>query len=173
MNEKILLHTCCGPCTTYPIKYFKEKGFEVLGFFYNPNIFPFSEKESRLQNAKKLSLKLIAKNDDYDFFLEKIKGKEANKDGKRCDECYRIRLERTALEAVRQKIKTISTTLLISPYQDQVKLKAIGEEVSKKHGLVFYYKDFRPFFKQSREMSKDLDLYRQNYCGCSFSKKLK
>lgn len=171
-KEKLLLHTCCGPCATYPISVLKDK-FELVSFFYNPNIYPADETDLRKENALKtadhFNIPFIEAEDDYDFYLGAIKGKEKNVNKERCRECYRLRLLKTAEKAKELEIKNFSTTLLISPYQDIEAIKEIGNVIAGLEGLNFYFEDFRSGYQKSREIAKELNLYRQKYCGCSFS----
>ena len=158
--SKILLHTCCGPCTTFPNKWLRENNFEVTGYFYNPNIFPTEEYNRRLitmkQYAAAVGLKVI---------YEPI---SARTEPGNCENCYRVRLGKSAYYAKENGFDGYSTTLLISPYQRHDLLKRIGEEIGKQVGIDFFYHDFRVGFRESRELSKAMKLYRQKYCGCGF-----
>lgn len=157
--SKLLLHTCCGPCTTYVYDQLQSADFEVKGFFYNPNIHPQSEYERRLLTmehyATAVGLKVI-----YDREEDPALKPED------CEKCYRVRLLKTAQYAVRLGFDCFSTTLLISPYQKHDLLKETGEKIALEIGVKFYYNDFRPGFAESRRMSKALKLYMQKYCGC-------
>lgn len=176
----ILLHTCCSNCAIQPFEILKAEGHSFTGFWFNPNIHPFEEYDSRLQSLKKLASERdidMLFFEDYrpeDYFdalgitspnLQLIPPSPA-----RCRSCYELRLDKTAEEASKKGYDAFSTTLLISPYQDFDRLAATGKEMSKKHGVDFYLKDFRPFFRESMSEAKDLGLYRQKYCGCLFSK---
>lgn len=173
MTKKILLHTCCASCTTYVRKKLEDEGFEVTGFFYNPNIHPYTEYEKRL-----MSLKLYAsltelpmiyrENYELEDYLEEI---EFGKMTKRCELCYRLRLRKAAETAQKEGFEYFTTTLLISPHQKHDVLKAIGEEIGREFGVKFYYQDFRPGFSDSQKISRQMNLYRQKYCGCIFSEK--
>ncbi|MCL5093531.1 MAG: epoxyqueuosine reductase QueH [Patescibacteria group bacterium] len=169
---KILLHICCGPCSTVPIPFLKDK-FEVFSLFYNPNIYPKKEKELRLLNAKKaaknFNVDFFIEDDDYDCYHKAVKGKEENIDCERCKACYRLRLAKAAFKARELRINFFSTTLLISPYQDHEALKKIAQDVSREKGVKFFYKDFRPYFRESQDKAKEMGLYRQKYCGCEYS----
>lgn len=166
----LLLHACCGPCATYSTAELGEEGIRPTLFYYNPNIHPYREWQTRRDNLKILAdargLPLWV-DDDYDlehFLQESLKmGKD------RCLFCYRTRLERTAEKAKEEGFSAFSTTLLISPYQRHEVLRSTGEELGKKYGVEFLYRDFRPGFRQSQEMAKAMGLYRQGYCGCIFS----
>lgn len=157
--SKILLHTCCGPCTTYVNKWLSENDFEATGFFYNPNIFPQDEYLKRKENmqiyAQRLGLDVIyAPNDQRTLPGE-------------CVDCYRIRLSKTAEQAKQLGYDCFSTTLLISPYQKINLIKEVGEEVSLRYNIAFFYQDFRAGYSESRKMSRGMNLYMQKYCGCA------
>jgi predicted adenine nucleotide alpha hydrolase (AANH) superfamily ATPase len=170
-SRKILLHTCCAPCTTYVYDQLRDK-FEVKGLFYNPNIQPQAEYERRLLTmehyATGVGLKVI-----YDTpsvpsgHLPLNKGeKERGLEPEDCENCYRVRLLKTAQYAARLGFDCFSTTLLISPYQKHDLLKQAGEKIALEIGVEFYYNDFRSGFTESRRMSKAMHLYMQKYCGC-------
>ncbi len=168
--KKILLHACCAPCATYTVNRLREMGFDVTAYWYNPNIHPFTEHRNRLESmqalAQAIDLPLIVA-DGYDIiaYFRAVVGHE----GERCGDCFRMRLERTAIIARENKFPSFTTTLLISPYQKHDLLREIGEEVGREHGVEFYYHDFRTGFRESQQISRDLDLYRQKYCGCVYS----
>ena len=169
MNQ-ILLHCCCGPCTTYTFEWLTRNDFEVSGLWYNPNIHPFTEHQQRLDSMKKLAGQLdmpLIITEGYDMvkYFQSVAGKEGN----RCPVCYRLRLEETARIAAKKGFPAFTTTLLISIYQDQELLRSIGAEVGCQHGVEFYYHDFREGFRQSQTMAREYDLYRQKYCGCVYS----
>ncbi len=169
---KLLLHTCCAPCLTYPYKILSEEGVQVSAFSYNPNIHPFTEYTKRLHCVKDYTgergIKLIIK-DDYalEEFIRQVVFRENN----RCGICYRIRLAETAKTAKSGKFDAFSTTMLISPHQKHDLIKSIGESVAAEFGINFFYKDFRDGYKESIHLSKDAGLYRQQYCGCIYSEK--
>jgi len=150
----------------------KEKGFDLRGFFYNPNIHPYTEYKLRrdclISYAQDIGLPVML-DDHYDLieFLRSLSGFE--EEGTRCRICYNIRLERTARAAVDGGFDLFSTTLLISPYQKHEILREVGEEVSRQYQIPFYYEDLRPGWQESRRMAKALGLYRQRYCGCIYS----
>ncbi|MCM8799989.1 MAG: epoxyqueuosine reductase QueH [Candidatus Omnitrophica bacterium] len=168
---EILLHICCGVCLIYPFKVLKEKGFKIKGFFYNPNIHPFSEYKKRKETLEELNkeLNLEIFYPEYrpqDFFRE-INFSEAKE--KRCPLCWRLRFKNTAEFAKKNNFKYFSTTLLVSPYQNQERLKEIGNSIAKDLGIEFYYDDFRGGFKEAYTFAKNKDLYCQRYCGCIYS----
>jgi len=171
--SKLLLHVCCGPCTIYPLSALKEKGFEITAFFYNPNIHPYQEYKRRIETfyqfAKTENLSTITCREDYlpeDFLRQVIYREE-----RRCAFCYAMRLEETAKIAKKGNFPYFSTTLLVSPYQKHELIKEIGEEMGRKYGVEFYYEDFRTGWKEGVEKCRELELYRQPYCGCIYSEK--
>ncbi|NQT30137.1 MAG: epoxyqueuosine reductase QueH [Candidatus Saganbacteria bacterium] len=157
---KILLHSCCGPCTTYVFKHLSDNGFAIKGFFYNPNIRPLDEYEKRLLTmeyyASIVGLKVIYESLDD----------EARPDISACRDCYNSRLKKTAQLAKDLGFDCFCTTLLISPYQKHDLLKEIGEKAGKEAGIKFYYHDFRQGYRESRQMAAAMKLYMQKYCGC-------
>ena len=169
---KILLHACCGPCAIYPVKKLRESNYDVMGFFYKNNIHPYTECIKRQQTletyADQIELKVICQ-DEYDLegFLQKMIFRES----KRCSVCYHDRLLSTALMAKRGKFDCYSTTLLYSKFQKHELIKSIGESIGKSVGVPFYYEDFRAGWKEGIETSKQLGMYRQQYCGCIYSEK--
>ncbi len=169
---KILLHICCGPCACYPYPKLMEEGHEVTGFFYNPNIHPYTEYQRRLeavrQWAETVSAPVVYKDD---YALEEFLAKVAPCPADRCTACYRMRLGAAAAEARRLNLDAFTTTVLYSIYQKHDLIKQIGEDVSLKHGIQFYYQDFRPGWKQGIALSRQYNLYRQKYCGCIYSEK--
>ncbi len=171
--KKVLLHICCGPCALYPVKALREKSVEPLGFFFNPNIHPFKEFERRVEALETVSLKigldLVWDSQGYGLqeWLQALNGETRH--GIRCLACYGMRLEQTARMAGELGIKTISTTLLYSKYQLHSAIKEIGRRCAQKYGLDFHYEDFRSGWMEGINMAKDLEIYRQPYCGCIFS----
>jgi len=166
----ILLHCCCGPCTAYVVGWLREHDHEITGFWYNPNIHPFTEHQKRLESmqalAKGMSLPLmIAEGYEMVDYFRVVVGHE----GVRCPECYRLRLERTARVAGEKGFRVFSTTLLISPYQDQGLIREMGERAGRENGVEFYHQDFRHGFRESQRVSRELGLYHQRYCGCLYS----
>lgn len=169
--KKLLLHTCCGPCFLGVWDDIATK-FLVTSYFYNPNIQPKEEYIKRLDN-----IKLVTKNRDVEIKIENYNETEHHKAiasdtsfPKRCQECYRLRLEKTARHAKEKGFDIFSTTLLVSPYQQHEILKEIGDKISKEYDIEFYYKDWRPFFRDGQNMAKEMGIYRQKYCGCLLSK---
>jgi len=166
---KLLLHSCCAPCTVSCTASLREEKIEPCLFWYNPNIHPYTEYRSRRDCLKsfatdeKLELALV---DEYGLRLFL---KEVSSVPNRCEKCYSIRLEKTAVFAKENGFSAFSTTLLISPYQDHEAIVRIGTEEGEKHGVEFFYRDFRPLFREGQSAAKAKNLYMQKYCGCIFS----
>ena len=175
MKPKLLLHICCGPCATEVIRRLKDE-FEVVGLYYNPNTSPEDEYNKRLMEVQRLSAlwRVLMDVGPYDHgrFLEAARGLEEEPEGgSRCLACYRLRLEESARRAADNGCTYLATTLTIAPMKKAAVINPIGREVAARHGLVFVDEDWkeRDGFRHSIETSKDLGLYRQNYCGCEFS----
>lgn len=168
---KLLLHTCCAPCLIYPLEELRKNGFKVTGLFYNPNISPQDEYNRRLSAAsdysKKTKFDLIVHKNDCQNYLNLVA--ENKEKPARCNICWRMRLKEAARFAKDNGFDGFSTTLLSSPYQDQDLLKVTGEEVAEEADIEFYFKDFRGGFKYAQEKAQKENLYRQKYCGCSYS----
>lgn len=168
---RLLLHTCCAPCLIYPLERLKEKGLEVTGFFYNPNIHPFAEYKNRKQAVEDFN-KSVTIPIEYPGYVPQEFFNTVNlKENKprRCSLCWQIRLQETARAAKDKGFDYFSTTLLVSPYQDQELLNAIGTTVSKEEGIDFYSEDFRPGFRKAHDFAKIQGIYCQKYCGCIYS----
>jgi len=168
---KILLHTCCAPCLIYPLGRLKEKGFKIRGYFYNPNIHPFAEYKNRKQAvadfAHPHNLEVIYPEYSPMEFFQAVNLKEDRPE--RCSICWSLRLEKTAEAGKEMGCNYFSTTLLVSPYQNQELLKKIGEDIAKEEGIEFYYEDFRTGFKKAHDEAKAQGIYCQKYCGCIYS----
>lgn len=168
---RILLHACCAPCLLYPLERLRKENFSVQGFFYNPNIHPFEEYERRREAVAAVSrtenLEVIYPGYAPDEFSQAIGAQETSPE--RCAFCWRLRLKETARRAKADGCDYFTTTLLVSPYQDQELLKKLGNEVSREEGAEFYYEDFRPGFRQAHNLAHQQGIYCQKYCGCSFS----
>jgi predicted adenine nucleotide alpha hydrolase (AANH) superfamily ATPase/VanZ family protein len=176
-KPKLLLHICCAGCGAYVSKELK-KDYKVSLYFYNPNIFPEKEykirEEEAVKIAKKNKIKLYKEKYKHNSWLKLIKGREKDKEkGKRCAICYKDRLKKTVLFAKNNKFDFFTTTLTVSPHKDAKEITKIGKELEKKYGVVSLGKDFKKKdgFKKASALSKKLNLYRQDYCGCEFSKK--
>ena len=171
-GKAILLHICCGPCGTYTIKRLREQGFEVTGFWYNPNIQPFTEHERRREcvdsYAQRIGLPMIWW-PEYEMlaYFRAVAGHEAF--GERCALCYRLRLERTARVAREKGLDAFTTTLLISPYQEQALIRDIGMELAAEHHVEFHFENFRRGWCERGHMAHEEEMYQQRYCGCVYS----
>jgi epoxyqueuosine reductase len=169
---KILLHTCCGPCSIYPLRQLRGDRHEVTGFFYNNNIHPYQEYARRLEAVHQMadieSLPMLYR-DEYD--LEGFLSAVAAEPQKRCTFCYASRLEITAAKAAEQGFEAYTTSLLYSRYQRHTEIMELGEQFGQRYGIIFYYEDFRTGWQEGIRISKEMGLYRQQYCGCIYSEK--
>jgi predicted adenine nucleotide alpha hydrolase (AANH) superfamily ATPase len=166
----LLLHICCAPCSCYPYRKLTQEGMNVRGFFYNPNIQPYIEYQKRLQAVKQWANQeqvQIIYRDEYP--LEEFLRSMAYREGERCRICYHQRLIAAACAAKRGKFDAFSTTLLYSIHQKHELIKELGQCVAKQYGVEFYYQDFRPGWREGILLSKQWNLYRQQYCGCIYS----
>ena len=177
----ILLHSCCAPCSSHVIDTL-TKYFNITILYYNPNIEPYEEylkrKEEEIRFIKEYKninkLDIIDCDYDNDSYHKLVKGLEnAPERGERCFKCYNLRLEYTAKKAKELDYDYFGTTLTVSPYKNSNKLNEIGEELSEKYNIKYLYSDFKKNngYKHSIELSKIYNLYRQDYCGCIYSKK--
>ena len=168
---KLLLHTCCAPCSVYCIKSLRQEGIEPTVYWFNPNIHPYTEYKARRDTLKEYTASIgVQAIFEENYGLREFCKNVVDDLNKRCVKyCYRIRLEQTAKYAKENGYDTFSTTLLISPYQNHEALKKIGEEMAEKYGLEFLYRDFRPGFRQGQAEAREKGLYMQKYCGCIFS----
>lgn len=168
----ILLHICCGPCAAYPLKTLREAGHQVTGYFFNHNIHPYQEFRRRadaaLQFAATASLELVM-HDDY--LLEEFLAAVASNPAERCRYCYVSRLEVAAREAAERGFEAFTSTLLYSRYQNHEMIRNEGERLGQQYGVGFYYDDFRRGWQEGIRLSKEMGLYRQQYCGCIYSEK--
>ncbi len=176
----LLLHACCAPCSSACLEYLSGH-FDITVFYFNPNISPQSEFEKRLAEEERLlselplegGVKLIAGQYDYSRFLDISKGLEdCPEGGERCFRCYRLRLEETARLAKERGFDYFCTTLTISPLKNSEKLNEIGYEAAEKYGVAWLPSDFKKKegYKRSIELSHQYNLYRQDFCGCAFSR---
>jgi hypothetical protein len=167
---KLLLHICCGPCASGAVPWWKANTDEVLGFFFNPNIHPLLEYRRRLTGARD-----VCKLSDIDVVVDEAYdpaawfGSVLAADASRCRACISQRLERAAVEAVAQGCDAFSTSLSISPWQDHDAIETEGRRAGALHGVEFLYRDLRPFYEDTRRVSKEWGIYRQKYCGCLVS----
>lgn len=179
-GKRLLLHSCCGPCSSYVLEYL-SKFFEITVFFYNPCIHPVAEYQRRLEEQKKIvelphypnPVNLLVPPYRPQSFFEMVKGlEECPEGGERCKRCFQDRLSATAKAAKEQGFDYFATTLTVSPHKNPVVINQIGEECSSPAPL-YLPSDFKKKngYKRSLELSKEYNLYRQDYCGCIFSKR--
>ncbi len=169
---RILTHICCGPCLIYPYEKLLREGDQLTGFWYNPNIHPFTEYKQRLDSLVKFQNMQdmeIAFNDSYD--LEKFLTLAMPDIQDRCQHCYRMRLTETARHARQQGFEYFTTTLLVSPYQKLDQIRRIGSELENEFGVKFLDLDIVSGYREGRQKARDMGLYMQKYCGCIFSEK--
>jgi len=178
ITPSLLLHACCAPCSSYTIEYL-SRYFKITLFFYNPNISPEEEYRYRENELKRLVVEMgldipIISGEYEPGEFDKIAAGLENvpEGGERCFKCYRLRLEKTAALAQLNGFDYFTTTLSISPYKNAAKLNMIGGELAKKYAVDYLYSDFKKKngYKRSIELSQKYSLYRQNYCGCVYSK---
>lgn len=174
---KILLHVCCAVCVAYCSEKLRQEGHEVTGFFYNPNIQPPGEYLKRLEEAEQLArgqnFPLIVGDYNLDAWSRRIKGWEKEPEGgKRCLQCFGLRLEATAKVAKEKGFSAFTTTLTVSPHKNAELINEIGSDIA--NGL-FLARDFKKQdgFKKTQELARKYNLYHQDYCGCTYSLKEK
>ena len=179
IRPKLLLHACCAPCSSYVLEYLTNY-FDITVFFYNPNISSESEYLHRVNEIKRLisemcpSVKFIEGRYEPKKFYEMAKGLENEPErGARCVKCYRMRIEESAVIAKQNNFDYFTTTLSISPQKDSHVLNSIGKEISEIYNVPYLYSDFKKKggYKRSIELSAEFHLYRQNFCGCIYSKR--
>ena len=166
----VLLHICCAPCANQCIDVLRGDKLEVAGFWYNPNIHPFTEYRARRnclrEYAPTIDLKLIENND---YALRPFVRAVAEDIAGRCSTCYEMRLFETARTAKEQGFDSFTASLFISPYQNHQMMMEVAQRAAETYGVEFLYRDFRPYFKQGQETARELGFYMQKYCGCVFS----
>ena len=177
-DNGVLLHCCCGPCALYPLEALGREGFEIAGYFDNPNIHPYREFLARMEAYRTMAqrsnlLSVIEKNYGLAHFMGELNGRGEEvyqpESEARCAVCYRMRMQKTAAACLETGLTMFSTTLLVSPYQRHDLIREIGETVASAHGLTFLYRDFRPGFRRGQAAAREMGLYLQGYCGCVFS----
>ena len=179
-KKKLLLHSCCGPCISYVISYLTNY-FDINILYYNPNIYPYDEYLKRKQEQIKLINEIDCSNNldimdcdyDNDLYEKCIIGLENEPErGNRCMVCYNLRMEKTAKMAKECNYDYFCTTLSVSPYKNSEWINKIGEKLQNKYNINWLYSDFKKKdgYKQSILLSKKYNLYRQDYCGCIYSK---
>ncbi|MBR4308508.1 MAG: epoxyqueuosine reductase QueH [Oscillospiraceae bacterium] len=165
-----LLHICCAPCANQCISALQEEGIAVTGFWYNPNIHPFTEYRSRRncvrEYAETIGLKLIER-DEYALrpFVREVAADLAG----RCVKCYEMRLFAAAKAAKEGGFDSFTSSLFISPYQNHELMMETAQKAAEAYGVEFLYRDFRPYFRAGQEKARELGMYIQKYCGCVFS----
>ena len=165
-----LLHVCCAPCANQCIEVLRGDHYTVTGYWYNPNIHPFSVYRSRRNclrdYAKTIDLPLIER-DDYGLrpFVREV----AEDIEHRCIKCYEMRLFDTARAAAEGGFDSFTSSLFISPYQNHELMREVAQRAAQQYGVEFLYRDFRPYFRAGQEKARELEMYIQKYCGCVFS----
>lgn len=167
---KLLLHTCCAPCSIKCIETLRGEGIEPDLYWFNPNIHPFTEYRSRRDTLVEYA-KLIGAR----LYLEDVYGLRTFVQAvcpdfdSRCTYCYSVRMSAAARYAAEHGYDGFSTTLLISPYQKHDEIQRIAQRAGEEYGVAFVYRNFRPYFREGQQAARDLGLYMQKYCGCIFS----
>lgn len=177
-ENKILLHACCAICAGYPIKFILAQGLKPIVYFSNDNIDTPTEFEKRklalIELCKNFNVEYIIDEYRHEIFLEKTKTLENEPErGLRCEKCIGLRLAKTAKKTKELSLKTFTTTLVISPHKDFEKITKLGENIAEEYGIKYLGINFKKQdgFLKTNNISKELNLYRQNYCGCEFAKK--
>ncbi len=165
-----LMHICCAPCSYMCIQTLRDENIDVTGFWYNPNIHPFTEYRARrdtlIAHSKNIDMPLVVI-DDYG--LREFIGLVYPNFEDRCEKCYDIRLDRAAKYASESGFDSFTTSLLISPYQKHELIADVAERKAQKYGIKFLYRDFRPYFREGQQKAREAGYYMQKYCGCIFS----
>ncbi|MBR3276238.1 MAG: epoxyqueuosine reductase QueH [Eubacterium sp.] len=180
-TPSLLLHACCAPCSSYCLEYLSDY-FSITLYYYNPNIGSEEEYRHRCAEAQRLVNSLPVKNPvsflesryEPERYYEAVSGLEQEPEGgKRCEVCFRLRLSEAAKAAKEGGFDFFTTTLSISPLKNAQLLNEIGKEISEEYGVSYFYSDFKKKggYQRSIELSREYDLYRQNFCGCIFSKR--
>jgi predicted adenine nucleotide alpha hydrolase (AANH) superfamily ATPase len=168
--KKVLIHVCCAHCAAYTVDYWRQQGLEVSALWYNPNIHPYLEHQQRLESMKSLARQMnlpliVAEGYDMVEYFRRVVGHE----DQRCQHCFSLRLSHTAEIAREKGFGAFTTTLLISPHQKHDIIRETGARIAGEQGLEFLYADLRKRYSDSRHLTKPLNLYRQQYCGCVYS----
>ncbi|MCP3900944.1 MAG: epoxyqueuosine reductase QueH [Desulfobacteraceae bacterium] len=169
---KVLLHICCAPCSIFPIKMLKQEKMEIMGFFFRHNIHPYTEcikrEETLKEYADEINLKVIYQKEyELEKFIQQLVFRESD----RCRFCYHERLLAACKIAKKGKFDAFTSTLLYSKFQNHDLIRETGNAIGKKEGIKFLYRDFRVDWKNGIQESKQLEMYRQQYCGCIYSEK--
>lgn len=175
-NNKVLLHACCAICSGYPIENLRELGYEPVIYFYNPNIQPEEEYEKRLDAQKKLcknlNCELIIEDYDTKEYEKEVIGLTNEPEGStRCHKCFSLRLSKTAQVAKKLKLNSFTTSIVISPHKNFKLISELGKTISEKYDINYLNIDFKKKdgYLKTNKISRELELYRQNYCGCKYS----
>ena len=179
-KPNLLLHSCCAPCSSYVIEYLRNY-FNITILYYNPNIFPYEEYNKRKQEQIKFinmfdDVNFMDCDYDNDIYNDVIKGLEDEPErGRRCNVCFKLRLNKTALLAKNNNFDYFGTTLTVSPYKNASLINEIGIALANEYDIDWLYSDFKKNegYKRSIELSKENNLYRQDYCGCIYSQRKK
>jgi len=169
---RVLLHTCCAPCTIYPLKTLRAGGYNPSGIFFNPNIHPLSEYNKRLEAMRDYAVYsgmdlVVAEDYPVEIYFRSVSFHE----NERCKDCYRLRLQETARRAVEGGFEFFSTTMLYSRYQNHELIRETGIAIGQEKAIKFLYMDFREGWQEGIDISKALNIYRQKYCGCIYSER--
>lgn len=168
--HKTLLHICCAPCSYMCIETLRAENIDVTGFWYNPNIHPYTEYKARrdtlIMHAKNVDMPLVCI-DTYGL-REFVRLVYPELDD-RCEKCYDVRLEKAAAYAAENGFDSFTTSLLISPYQKHDLIAEVAQRKAEKYGVEFLYRDFRPYFREGQKKAREAEYYMQRYCGCIFS----
>ena len=168
--ERVLLHTCCAPCSVYCVDLLRSEGIEPVSFWFNPNIHPYQEYKARRdalrEYAAAVNMELIVRED---YGLRSFVRAVADDIEHRCRHCYTSRMEETARFAAEHGFTHFTSTLLVSPYQDHNGICEAANELARQYGVSFLYRDFRTGFRDGQTKAREHNLYMQKYCGCIFS----
>jgi len=178
---KLLLHVCCAPCSSYVLEYLSNY-FAITVFYYNPNIDTYEEYNKRMEESRRFTNEFKGKypikfveighnNDEYESVIDGLRLEKEG--GARCFKCYRLRLEKAFIYAKEHGYDYVTTSLTISPLKNSQKINEIGDELSRVYGIKYLFSDFKKKegYKRSIVLSREYNLYRQNYCGCKYSKR--
>ena len=171
MGKDLLLHTCCAPCLLYPYKRLTEMGYNVISYWYNPNIYPVMERAIRFNELKRYcqerNIKFIydtsPSNDFYKAIFPHYQPPQ------RCSNCWKLRLSMAAKRAKEEGINVFTTTLLVSKYQDPKEINRLGKCIEEQTGVKYLEADFRDGFEWAHHRAKEMEMYRQKWCGCIYS----
>ncbi len=166
----LLMHICCAPCANRPLASLQQAGHRVTGFWYNPNIHPFTEYRSRRDTVRayleEIGVPLIEQND---YALRPFVREVADDIAHRCVKCYEMRLRQTAQTAKEQGFDGFTSSLFISPYQNHELMRQVAQQAAEDFDVAFFYEDFRPLFRDGQDFAREHGFYMQKYCGCVFS----